>query len=363
MRFTEHQTLAALCLAASVASGTAVTLLMPTPQTTAPAETASIKPPAIIRSIPVQTSSITPPRLKLGYDHSDVFTGGNNSPAPHRFGFVPLNATNDLFAALAEDHFAAENPDTWAAETTVALPPPSLVRLPNEAAPRLPWQSEPGLARKPASLTERLREIGPTAQERLQAKFIAAKAPWRPAELALVAIKDEKVLELHARPAGGSWTFIHRYPVLAASGITGPKLRRGDKQVPEGIYGITFLNPNSRFHVALRVNYPNAFDRRMGERDGRKDLGGDIMIHGKAASTGCLAIGDAAAEELFVLAAETGLKNIKLVIAPTDFRKNAIPTADPAQPAWLPQLYMELASAMAPYKAPASGGLLSLFSN
>ncbi len=358
MRFNEHQTLAVLCLAAAVASGTVVTLVMPAPQTAA-----ATGPSAIIRSIPVQTSSITPPRLKLGFNDAAAFDYDATPSQSPRFGFVPIHATNDLFAALAEQRIAAEDAGTWAAETTVALAPPSLVRLPNEAAPKLPWQNEPGLPRKPASLTERLREIGPTAQERLHAKFVAAKAPWRPSELALVAIKDEKVLELHARPVGGSWTFIHRYPVLAASGITGPKLRRGDKQVPEGIYGISFLNPNSRFHVALRVNYPNAFDRRMGERDGRKDLGGDIMIHGKAASTGCLAIGDAAAEELFVLAAETGLKNIKLVIAPTDFRKNAIPAADPTQPPWLPQLYTELAAAMSPFKAPASGGLLSLFSN
>ncbi len=358
MRFSEHQSLAALCVAAAVASATAVSLLMTTPETAT-----SQQPAPLIRSIPVQTSSITPHRLKSTLNPADAFDLDADASPNGRFGFVPQHATNELFASLAEDQVAAENPDTWTSETTVTLTAPSLVRLPDKAAPELPWKNEPGQSRKPSSLTERLREIGPTAGERMHAKFVAAKAPWRPAELTLVAIKDEKVLELHARPAGGSWTFIHRYPVLAASGITGPKLRRGDKQVPEGVYGISFLNPNSRFHVALRVNYPNTFDRRMGERDGRKDLGGDIMIHGKAASTGCLAIGDAAAEELFVLAAQTGLKNIKLVIAPTDLRKNAMPNPDPAHPNWLPELYTELASAMAPFKAPEHGGLLSLFSN
>jgi len=357
MRLSNHKSLAAICLAAAVASGTAVARLLPEP-IEAPAPTATI-----IKSIPVQTSSITPPRLKPGFEAAPEYGLGERIDANDRFGFVPLHATNELFAALAEDHIAAEDPTTWSSETTVALSPPSIVRLPNDAAAQLPWQGDRALRKKRYSLTERLREIGPTAQERLHAKFLAAKAPWRPAELALVALKDEKVLELHARPAGGSWTFIHRYPILAASGITGPKLRRGDKQVPEGVYGISFLNPNSQFHVALRVNYPNAFDRRMGHRDGRKDLGGDIMIHGKAASTGCLAIGDAAAEEMFVLAAETGLKNIKLVIAPTDFRKIAVPSAAPGQPEWLPQLYTEVAEAMAPFKAPASGGLLSLFAN
>jgi hypothetical protein len=101
----------------------------------------------------------------------------------------------------------------------------------------------------------------------------------------------------------------------------------------------------------------------MGERDGRRDLGGDIMIHGKAASVGCLAIGDEAAEELFVLAAETGLKNIKLIIAPTDFRNKEIPAIAEGQPSWLPQLYTEVASAMTPYKAPPNPSLLSYFFN
>ncbi len=351
----ENMALAALCLAAAAVSGSIVNYL-----SSPPAHVAESKPD-LIRSRPVQTSAIPAPRLKPSQT-PDVDGGGTVS-LEERFGFVPVHATHDLFAALAEDRIAAENPDTWASEITVQQAPPSLVRLPGSTEPKLPWANEPSLRKKPYSLSERLREIGPSAQERLQAKFVAAKAPWRPAELALVALKDEKVLELHARPSGGNWTFIHRYPVLAASGITGPKLRRGDKQVPEGVYGISFLNPNSRFHVALRVTYPNAFDRRMGVRDGRKDLGGDIMIHGKAASIGCLAVGDEAAEELFVLAAETGLTNIKLIIAPTDFRKRPIPEPVQGQPAWLPELYTEIATAMAPYTAPASGGLLSLFSN
>ena len=68
---------------------------------------------------------------------------------------------------------------------------------------------------------------------------------------------------------GQAWKLIHRYSVLAASGVAGPKLRQGDKQVPEGVYGISFLNPSSRYDVSLRVNYPNAFDRQMAAKDGR----------------------------------------------------------------------------------------------
>lgn len=221
----------------------------------------------------------------------------------------------------------------------------------------------PGQVPRNGSLQARLVEIAPAASERIAEKFKAAKAPWPPAEIALVAIKDEKALEMHARAQGGAWTFVHRYKVMAASGGAGPKLVRGDKQVPEGIYNISFLNPNSRYHVSMRVNYPNAFDRRMAKQDGRKDLGSDIMIHGKKSSAGCLAMGDEAAEELFVISASIGLPNVKLVIAPTDLRRHPVPAAKPGQPAWVPKLYTEVASAMATYKAPpevTGGSLLSL---
>ena len=96
---------------------------------------------------------------------------------------------------------------------------------------------------------------------------------------------------------------------------------------------------------------------------GRKDLGGDIMIHGKAGSAGCLAVSDETADELFVLAAQIGLSNVKLIIAPTDFRRNGLPTIDPSQPGWLPKLYTEVASAVSEFKAPPSTGLLSFFAN
>ena len=210
------------------------------------------------------------------------------------------------------------------------------------------------------SLSQRLTEIAPGASARLAGKFQAAGLAWPPAEAALVAVKDSRTLELHARSQGGAWTFVHRYQVLAASGTAGPKLRKGDRQVPEGIYRISFLNPNSKYHVSLRVNYPNEFDRQMAAKDGRKDLGGDIMIHGKAASSGCLAVGDAAAEELFVLSERIGLAQVKLVIAPVDFRREAVPTPKPGDPPWLAGLYAQVASEMSAYKAPvASGGVVS----
>jgi len=121
-------------------------------------------------------------------------------------------------------------------------------------------------------------------------------------------------------------------------------LREGDQQVPEGIYSIESLNPNSSYHLSLRVNYPNVFDREQAAREGRTNLGGDIMIHGGAVSVGCLAMGDEAAEDLFVLAADTGLTNITVILSPVDFRKGQRVPQTGAVPPWTASLYQTIQS-------------------
>jgi murein L,D-transpeptidase YafK len=160
-----------------------------------------------------------------------------------------------------------------------------------------------------------------------------------------LVLKEERRLEIYADGEAGV-RFIREYPILAASGTSGPKLREGDNQVPEGIYAIESLNPNSAYHVSLRLNYPNAFDRAQAQSDGRSNLGGDIMIHGKAVSIGCVAVGDKAAEDIFTLAADTGLKNMKVVCSPIDFRRhNAIPRRATLSP-WTDKLYAQIKSAL-----------------
>jgi hypothetical protein len=291
----------------------------------------------------------------------------DSAPAVDRFAYVRSDAFAEAISELADLPLrpsiitGAERVASWSVETQPAQQ--EAAKEPPISSWRMHWlRAKPTAPKQRYTLKTRLAEISPTASVRLAAKFEAAKAVWPPSQVALVAIKDERALELHARSNGGSWTRIHRYRVLAASGGSGPKLRQGDRQVPEGMYGISYLNPNGAFHVSLRVNYPNAFDRQMATHDGRKDLGGDIMIHGKNLSAGCLAMGDEAVEELFLLAAQIGLSNIKLIIAPTDFRHNGIPAIEAGRPEWLPKLYAEIATAMAEYKAPPkSTGLLSFF--
>ncbi len=192
------------------------------------------------------------------------------------------------------------------------------------------------------SVGQRVAQYGARADARLRPAFERSGVPYPPAEVALLTFKDMRAMELHARALPDDpWQYVTTYPVLGASGKPGPKLVEGDRQVPEGVYQIELLNPLSRFHLSLRLNYPNEFDRRMGAADGRTDLGADIMIHGSTVSIGCLAMGDAAAEDLFILAARVGRENVRVIVAPTDFRVEP-PRLIMHEPRWVSMLYENL---------------------
>ena len=170
---------------------------------------------------------------------------------------------------------------------------------------------------------------------------------YPPDKLILLGLKKEKQLEVWAEVAGQA-VFIHSYPVLAASGKGGPKLREGDRQVPEGFYRIISLNPNSSYHLSMKLNYPNAFDQQHADEEERDFLGGDIFIHGKTASIGCLAMGDRTIEELFVMVEKVGRPNISVIIAPHDPRRMPLQT-NSALPAWTVDLYQKITAAFNTY--------------
>ena len=207
-------------------------------------------------------------------------------------------------------------------------------------------------AAEPKTIEDRLIEFDESVRLRLEPKFRQADVPYPPKQISLVGFKQERVLELYASGPDGRPHFICEYPVYAASGQLGPKLREGDKQVPEGIYSVRELNPNSDFHLSLWLDYPNQFDRDRAAEDGRDNLGGEIMIHGDAVSKGCLAMGDTVAEDLFVLAALAGIANVKVILAPCDFRKEAGTILPNEAPKWTARLYQDIERELSRYPRP-----------
>ncbi len=87
------------------------------------------------------------------------------------------------------------------------------------------------------SVEDRVREFGPLVRARLAPCFDRAGVGYPPARVTLVGLKQERVLEVwvSARADGASPKLLKRYPILGASGRLGPKLREGDRQVPEGL--------------------------------------------------------------------------------------------------------------------------------
>lgn len=176
--------------------------------------------------------------------------------------------------------------------------------------------------------------------------FSQAEIAYPPRDVSLLAFKKERKIELWARNDDHSWHFIHTYPLTAFSGRLGPKLKERDGQIPEGIYHLTTFNPFSSMHLSMMIDYPNSFDRMQASRDGRKNLGNNIFLHGKSLSVGCLAVGDRAIDQLFLLARRVGLSHIKIIIAPNDLRNTKPATSNFAQPRWLPELYKQLSVAL-----------------
>jgi len=202
------------------------------------------------------------------------------------------------------------------------------------------------------TVNEVLADIGTDASERLLRWFEQSKVAYPPQRLALLGFKAEKRLELWAEQEA-AWKWIRSYPILAASGVAGPKLREGDHQVPEGIYRLNFLNPNSRFHLSMQINYPNHYDSERAAEEQRTDLGGDIFIHGKAVSVGCLAMGDEAIEELFVLVATIGLDNVMVILAPQQDMQT-VAVNKPVRP-WVPALYAEIRQTLTAFQKQTPG--------
>ena len=195
-------------------------------------------------------------------------------------------------------------------------------------------------------IQEVIARYGTNTESQLIHYFNQAHLSYPPREVALLAFKQEREVQLWARLPDSKWKYVHTYPFTASSGRLGPKLKEHDRQIPEGIYHLTSFNPFSAMHLSMMIDYPNRFDRQHASQDGRSKLGGNIFIHGKAMSVGCLAVGDRAIEQLFYLTHQVGLEHVQVIIAPNDLRRTKPLTSPIAQPRWLHELYRNIHHAL-----------------
>jgi murein L,D-transpeptidase YafK len=102
------------------------------------------------------------------------------------------------------------------------------------------------------------------------------------------------------------------YKIALGSQPEGPKLQQGDGKTPEGLYKIIYKNKTSKFHLSLKISYPNENDVKQAISR-NVDPGNDIMIHGLCKglgsigtihlmrdwTLGCIAVTNPEIEEIF----------------------------------------------------------------
>lgn len=105
---------------------------------------------------------------------------------------------------------------------------------------------------------------------------------------------------------------IKRYPIAMGLEPVNRKLCYDLSSTPEGIYSLRYKYPNTRYHKALGVSYPNAVDQiryklavKYDAIPRSTDIGSDIQIHGRGCvrnwTWGCIAMNNNDVDELFAI--------------------------------------------------------------
>ena len=133
---------------------------------------------------------------------------------------------------------------------------------------------------------------------------------------------------------------LKEYPVSLGFDPENDKIQEGDGRTPEGEFYVNLKMPNSRFHKALQISYPQKEDASRGLEAGLIDrseyesinqaidtctsppqktpLGGYIQIHGGGAlfgdwTLGCIALNNDAMDEVYNFA-QGGCRGTKILI-------------------------------------------------
>jgi murein L,D-transpeptidase YafK len=116
---------------------------------------------------------------------------------------------------------------------------------------------------------------------------------------------------------------LKQYTISLGHNPVGPKTQEGDSRTPEGRYRIDYRNPDSRFHLALHISYPDSLALQRAKTL-NVSPGGMIMVHGLRNglgwigklhrlvdwTDGCIAVTDPEIEEIARALPDGALVNI-----------------------------------------------------
>lgn len=95
-------------------------------------------------------------------------------------------------------------------------------------------------------------------------------------------LKSERKLQLVSAGA-----VLHEFGIALGGNPIGHKMQEGDSKTPEGAYVLDYKKPDSAFHKAIHISYPNAGDSASAKARGVAP-GGQVMIHGQKNGLGWL---------------------------------------------------------------------------
>ena len=289
--------------------------------------------PGAFPPVPPPASMIAPPLpvegTPLASPAADGVEGSVSFPvAPPAEKATPLPPSRpanlaELAARFAEAAAAAPTEPTQAeAAPAAANAPPT---GPQQPSARAALETTPTGPADSAQPTQVARAVEPTLRPAPDEAF-QQEAPVRYGmgdQVFVRIFKQEGQLELWLRKSNARFQLYRTYPICKWSGRLGPKVKEADYQSPEGFYSVSAkqLHPNSNYHRAFNVGYPNAFDRQNGR------TGGLVMVHGACKSVGCFAMTDRGIEEIYAFveaALRAGQKEVQLHIFPFRMTEQAL---------------------------------------
>ena len=140
------------------------------------------------------------------------------------------------------------------------------------------------------------KSLPPELVRSMRAKGMTTTSP-----IMVRIFKEESTLEVWKQKDNGRYDIAATYDICKWSGRLGPKFTEGDRQAPEGFYTVRphQMNPNSQYHLAFNIGFPNAYDRAHGR------TGQHLMVHGACSSAGCYSMTDAQVEQIYAFARDS----------------------------------------------------------
>jgi hypothetical protein len=255
--------------------------------------------------------------------------------------FIPLSLLIGSLLVSGSDSVKKKAPEAPAKDVkgTPSKPRPAAPKVGGVVLAGAPASAPSAAARQPLvgkaiekSIVSTARAVAPRASFLGSAiKKRASRGPALPSHIrasqngvafsadSIVVEKSRRTMTLY-----NQGTPVRIYFIALGQNPLGDKTGIGDNRTPEGVYYIAGHNPASKYHLSLRVSYPNDQDVAEARARGRAP-GGDIMIHGlprgfenvgsehrqRDWTNGCIAVTNAEIEEIWAAIPDGAAIHIK----------------------------------------------------